>query len=1000
MTHEPKTKRAAALLTAVALGLLGAVAAPASPASAAPVTFDLWVKAGTTNLPGAPGVPVWGYTSAAGDAVTAPGGPVLEVNEGDVVTLKLTNQLTVATSLLLQGQELPPDLTGAAASGGTATYTFTAGHAGTYLYEAGLLPGAQYQTAMGLHGALVVHSATAGTAYGSGSEYDTEAPLVLSEIDPALNGSASPATFDMRTFNPRYTLINGHAHPDVAPITAAGGSTVLLRYVNAGIQYHSMGVLGAGQSVIALDGSPLGFARHYTAETIGPGQTADALVVAPNLPRATHSLSVYDASLLLHNSSTGGPGGMYTSIRVTGTPSTTDDLGPVTSGATYDTTTGTLRATVDDSARGNSNVTAAEFYLDDTVTAAPMGGAFGTPNAAVNVAVSLPAGQSVFYVRGQDAGGNWGPLSSVLVTGADTGGPTTLSPLLTPRVTNHDLTKPGVAVSATGDDTRSGNSAIASAEYFLDTVGGDGTGQPMTVNQAAPVASLDGTIPQLTVNGLSEGSHVVWIHSRDAQGNWGAAIDTNLVVDLTGPATSGTVVAPTPNNGTRALSSSVPAVRVSVPSMSDPVTGTVNSAIAKAEMFIDAPGANGSGVPLIASDGLFDGASEGGYADIPLATVKAMTNGPHVISVHAKDVAGNWGGFDTATLLVDKTAPLLSGLSVSPSPTSGAPQVTLSGTVTDTWSAPVAAEWFVGTDPGAGNGRPASGVTVTGTGPWTVTGNLDVRNLSEGSYTLRVRVRDQAGNWSATSTVAITVTATLYYSTTGNANPPGVAGTADDADIYLWSGSAHSRYLDVTALAPNPLPGNANVDGYSRGVDATHYYLSFSGNVTVPGIGVVQDEDVVFRNGTTWELWFDGSTHGLGGAIDVGAMTVRGGTLYFGINNNSTPPGVVGVGDNADVYRWDGASSYARIFNGSGPTVGGLPSAGLPAGTSVDGLVYTDATHLYLSFSATSTTVPGLGAVQDEDVVYYGNGAWAVYFDGTGHGLTSNALDVDAFDLP
>jgi hypothetical protein len=38
--------------------------------------------------------------------------------------------------------------------------------------------------------------------------------------------------------------------------------------------------------------------------------------------------------------------------------------------------------------------------------------------------------------------------------------------------------------------------------------------------------------------------------------------------------------------------------------------------------------------------------------------------------------------------------------------------------------------------------------------------------------------------------------------------------------------------------------------------------------------------------------------------------------------------------------------------------------------------------------------------VQDEDVVYYNNGTWSVYFDGTGKGLTANAQDVDAFDLP
>ena len=66
---------------------------------------------------------------------------------------------------------------------------------------------------------------------------------------------------------------------------------------------------------------------------------------------------------------------------------------------------------------------------------------------------------------------------------------------------------------------------------------------------------------------------------------------------------------------------------------------------------------------------------------------------------------------------------------------------------------------------------------------------------------------------------------------------------------------------------------------------------------------------------------------------------------------------------------------------------------------NVDGLVRVDATHIYLSYSA-DTTVPGLGAVQDEDVVYLNGATWTVYFDGTAKGLTAGNLDVDAFDLP
>ena len=60
-------------------------------------------------------------------------------------------------------------------------------------------------------------------------------------------------------------------------------------------------------------------------------------------------------------------------------------------------------------------------------------------------------------------------------------------------------------------------------------------------------------------------------------------------------------------------------------------------------MFIDTVGANGTGIPLTASDGVFNDTTEGGYADIPLTTVEQLSNGTHTISVHAKDAAGNWG---------------------------------------------------------------------------------------------------------------------------------------------------------------------------------------------------------------------------------------------------------------------------------------------------------------------------------------------------------------------
>ncbi|MEP7034161.1 MAG: hypothetical protein ABI934_01150, partial [Actinomycetota bacterium] len=250
-------------------------------------------------------------------------------------------------------------------------------------------------------------------------------------------------------------------------------------------------------------------------------------------------------------------------------------------------------------------------------------------------------------------------------------------------------------------------------------------------------------------------------------------------------------------------------------------------------------------------------------------------------------------------------------------------------------------------------------------------------------------------------------TSDLYFSTTGNTNPTGVGGTADNADIYTWNGTSFARSIDANT-APYNLPtgifgiGDANVDGFSR-VDATHFYMSFSDAILVPGLGLtpVQDEDVVYYDNGTWSLWFDGSVRGLP-ATDLDAISVVGNTLYFSTNNTAIPPGAGGTGDDADIYRWNGASTYTRVVDASAAPYS-LPSTGSVTGTTnpnVDGLIFVDATHFYLSFGNVATTMPGtLGTVQDEDVVYFNAGTWSVYFDGTAPGLTADNQDLDAISF-
>ncbi|WP_413785721.1 hypothetical protein [Intrasporangium zincisolvens] len=245
-------------------------------------------------------------------------------------------------------------------------------------------------------------------------------------------------------------------------------------------------------------------------------------------------------------------------------------------------------------------------------------------------------------------------------------------------------------------------------------------------------------------------------------------------------------------------------------------------------------------------------------------------------------------------------------------------------------------------------------------------------------------------------------TPAFYFSTTGNTNPPGVTGTADDADVYAWNtpSNTFSRSIDVTA-APYGVPAAANLDGLSM-VDATHFYASFSNDTTLPGLGAVQDEDVVYWNGSAWSVFFNGTAHGMTTAqLDVDSITVRGGVLYFGTAGAQRPPGVGGTTDMNDLYSWNG-TAYARVWDAS--VHGVLPL------THVDAATYVDATHVYLSFDGTNNLIltGGLSSltVQDEDVVYWQSasatslGTWSVWFDGTARGLTATDHDIDAFSLP
>lgn len=313
------TRSLLAALTTAALFLTAN--ANAAVAGDTGTSFDLTATAGQISVSDGGSIYTWGYSAPGGTTMQLPG-PTLIVNEGDAITVTLTNHLPAAagnTSIVFPGQDvvvdpLDPgvdgDLTQEAAPGGTVTYTFTAGAPGTYQYHSGTQPDLQVE--MGLYGALIVRPAMAppagmaGCAYNHvDSCYHREYLYLLSEVDMDIHVAAAqqadgdgPIVLPLGAYVSEYWLMNGRAAPDtmaadyaaILPTQPYGsltrmhpGEKILVRIVGAGREMHPFHTHGNHVRVLAHDGrmilTSLGSLAGPTLFTIPtlPGGTVDSI---------------------------------------------------------------------------------------------------------------------------------------------------------------------------------------------------------------------------------------------------------------------------------------------------------------------------------------------------------------------------------------------------------------------------------------------------------------------------------------------------------------------------------------------------------------------------------------------------------------------------------------------------------------------------------------------------------------------------------------------------
>ena len=216
---------------------------------------------------------------------------------------------------------------------------------------------------------------------------------------------------------------------------------------------------------------------------------------------------------------------------------------------------------------------------------------------------------------------------------------------------------------------------------------------------------------------------------------------------------------------------------------------------------------------------------------------------------------------------------------------------------------------------------------------------------------------------------------------------------------------------------PATIVMNANKSVTAVFVQATSgptVLLTFTAATAVPGVGTVENEDIVAYDVglNTWSLYFDGSDVGLTSfAIDALAR-LPSGELLISVDLDGNLTGLTGgpngtAVDDSDIVKFtptslgaNTAGTWTFYFDGS--DVGLTQSA-----EDIDALEVTADGKLLISTTG-SPSVSGLSGLQDEDLIQFTPtslgavtaGTWAYYFDGSDVGLsTDSGEDVDAAAL-
>lgn len=94
-----------------------------------------------------------------------------------------------------------------------------------------------------------------------------------------------------------------------------------------------------------------------------------------------------------------------------------------------------------------------------------------------------------------------------------------------------------IIIKAVVNDSGKGDEDIAAAEYFVDTVGPDGTGKSMKAADGAFdhwLENVEATLSRTDTRDLCPGKHTIWVHGQDISGLWGDFDSREFTVEEAG----------------------------------------------------------------------------------------------------------------------------------------------------------------------------------------------------------------------------------------------------------------------------------------------------------------------------------------------------------------------------------------------------------------------------------------------------------------------------------